>query len=74
MNGLVPQSKPTQQESAGQPEFLTVKAACKAIMVGRSTIMDALYDIPGVIRLSERGIRIPRAGLMAWANQMRIAR
>jgi hypothetical protein len=44
------------------------------IMVGRSTIMDALYEIPGVVRLSQRGIRIPRAGLMAWVRQFEISR
>ena len=67
-------SKATNADTKAQPEYLTVRAACEFLMVGKNTIMEALRDIPGVVRLSERGIRIPRAGLIAWTNQMRIVR
>ncbi len=43
-------------------------------MVGKHTLMDALPDIPGVVRISERGIRIPRAGLAAWLKKLEIPR
>lgn len=45
-----------------------------SVMVSKNTILDAIRDIPGVVRLSQRAIRIPRAGLNAWLKQFQIAR
>jgi len=65
----------TEAESENHPgEWMTVREVVKELRIGRQTVMDALRDIPGVVRLSQRCIRIPRAGLNAWLHKMRMAR
>jgi len=74
---MPPTNKKTRQGNALTPsdfDYLNVKGACEALKVGKHTIMDALQDIPGVVRISARGIRIPRAGLAAWLKKMEIPR
>lgn len=55
-------------------EWMTVAEVVDELRIGRQTVMDALRDIPGTVRLSQRCIRIPRAGLYAWMKKMEISR
>jgi len=68
--------KSRQKDVTIPPEldYLTVKEVMNLLKVARETITEALPDIPGAIRISERGIRIPRAGLYAWLKRLEVAR
>lgn len=48
-------------------EYLSMRQAAKVLRIGRDTLRDILPDIPGAIRLSPKTVRIPRAGLDAYA-------
>lgn len=65
----------TEAESENYPiEWMSVADVVKELHIGRQTVMNALREIPGTVRLSQRCIRIPRAGLYAWMKQMEISR
>ena len=74
MSGEASQVKATNAKSVRQPEYLRVGAAAAMVSMSAKSLRECLDDIPGVVRVSKRGIRIPHAGLMAWIRQFQIAR
>ena len=70
-------SKTARQNAADklpEPDCLRVRDAAALNSVNASTLREYLPEIPGVVRLSQRGIRIPRDGLNAWLSKMEISR
>ena len=74
MSGERSRKSSTFEKSVAQPEYLRVGDAAAMVSVSAKSLRECLDDIPGVVRISKRGIRIPRAGLMAWIRQFQIAR
>ena len=74
MSGEQAPQQNTKRKSVGQAEYMRVGAAAAFVSMNVKTFRDCIPDIPGVVKLSERGIRIPKTGLIAWARQFQIAR
>lgn len=74
---MPPKRKTSRQNAADklpEPEYLRVGDAAALISMSAKSLRECLQDIPGVVKISQRGIRIPRAGLLAWVRQFEIAR
>ena len=53
-----------------RPEVLTVPEVAAMLRLGRRACYEAIQrgDIPGVLRIGERSIRVSRAVLMNWID------
>jgi hypothetical protein len=74
MKELVAQGKTTNSTAGQQAEYLRVSSAAKFMDMDVKEFRECLPEIPGVIKFSARGTRVPRAGLVAWAEQWRVRR
>jgi len=57
-----------EQQQTTLPTFMTVREMARELRISVRDAYDYLPDIPGVIKLSERRTRIPRAGFTAFVN------
>ena len=51
--------------------YLTAREVIAILRISKNTLREILPDIPGCVRLGERGLRIPEKGLEAWLQKMR---